>query len=211
MHPKKLLAYTVIIAVLILCAFFWQGKRAARELARAPEDAPVPAPFRQQPEQYKKPLPGKMGNLTASELAWVLRERLSLDLMLELAGGRSGVAAYNERRDLFNELAGQFEYMESDMNAALKLVESDREAIASRAVDDALAGENEIWRAQQFLRLRGLYLANPTGTMNRDTEYAVKMYQLQRNEPQTGVVSIKLLDTLKADYLRERSGKEILF
>lgn len=209
MLVKKLFAHTVIIAVLLLCAFFWQEKRVEQERARTSAGTPaVSVPIREQADRYKKPLSGKKGNLTASELAWMLRERISLGVMYDMIGEQRDAAAYNERKDRYNELAGHFEYLESDMAAAIKLVESDREAIVSEAANRALAAKNTIWKAQQLLHLRGLYLAKPTGKMDRNTSYAVKTYQLQRKEPQTGIVDEKLINALKRDYLREKSAEE---
>lgn len=211
MHAKKLISYTLIIVVLLLCAFFWQGRRVVQEQSRSPEDKTEALLSEKQIEQYKEPLPGKKGNLTASELAWVLRERLSLGVLSDMTGGQRGIKAYNERTSRYNEIAGSFEYLESDMISALLFVENNKEAILSEAVNDALAANNMIWNAQQLLRLRGLYLSSPTGRMNGDTGYAVKTYQLQRREPQTGVVDKNLLSALAADYLREKAKEEVAF
>lgn len=222
MSPKALAACVVII-LLLLGSFLWTEFLSPHWLSY-PEPGPsetegVGHPLPSSPvESYKKPAPDRKGNLTSSELAWALRERLTMNIWADLAEGARGAAAYNERTKRYNELVGRFEYTESDMWEALSRVESDRGKIASDAVDemmDACAPADRtarmIWKAQRFLRLRGLYLSSPTGRMDENTAYAVKMYQMQRRETQTGRVDQKLLEQLKQDYLREKRGVKIGF
>ena len=223
---KKALAFCVVIIVLMLGSFLWTEFLSPHGLtlpksSETPGDSPHPLPL-SAVELYKKPAPGRKGNLTPSELAWALREQLMLDIMADVVEGRSGVAMYNDRTAQYNELAGRFDYLEPDMRAALGRVENDREKIVSEAVDEALAASlpealrsdqaaASVWKAQLFLRLRGLYLSKPTGRMDGDTAYAVKTYQMHRKESQTGKVDENLLARLKADYLYGKRGTKIGF
>jgi len=211
MLAKKIAAYAVIIALLFVGALFWQRMRASRESAEVSVAAEIPEAGAAHGEGYRRPVPGRLGNFTAPEIAWALREKFSLDVMADLIEGQERVSMYNERTRVYNELAGSFEYLESDMRAALARVEADRDAIASAAVDDALVGTGDVWRAQLFLRLRGLYLSDPSGRMDDATAYAVKNYRSQRREPTTSAVDGSLLRALKADYLRGKRGIAIGF
>ena len=223
---RKALAVCVVIIVLMLGSFLWTELLSPHGLtlpnpSATPGDSPHPLPA-STVELYKKPALDRKGNLTPSELAWILRERFALGIMADLVEGRSGVAIYNDRTTQYNELAGSFEYLEPDMGAAIGRVEDDRKEIASEAVDEALAASlpeavradkaaATIWKAQQFLRLRGLFLSKPTGRMDDDTAYAVKTYQMQRKEPQTGRIDENLLARLKTDYLYGKRGVKIGF
>lgn len=223
---RKAVAACVAVILLMLGSFLWTEFLSPNGLpvlepSENPEGIPHPLPL-PSVETYKKPVPGKKGNLTSSELAWALREQVALDVMADLVDGQNGIAMYNDRTTRYNELVGNVEYMESDMWAAVSRIESDREAIVSEAVDEALDASfpealradktaGRIWKAQLFLRLRGLYLSKPTGNMDDDTTYAVKAYQMQRKEPQTGRVDRKLLSQLKTDYLYGKRGMKIGF
>jgi|GEM_PF-4688819 len=211
MFVKKMTAYAVIIALLFVGALFWQRMRASRESAAVSVATETSETGAAHGEGYRRPVLGRLGNFTAPEIAWALREKFSLDVMADLIEGQERVSLYNERTRVYNELAGSFEYLESDMLAALARVEADRDAIASAAVDDALAGAGDVWKVQRFLQLRGLYLSNPSGRMDDATAYAVKNYRSQRREPATGNVDENLLRALKADYLRGKRGIAIGF
>ncbi len=223
---RKALAACVVVIVLMLGSFLWTELLSPHGMTLPNQtetsgDSPHPLPA-STAEIYKKPPAGGKGNLTASELAWALRERLTLDIMADLVEGRNGIALYNERTTQYNELAGNFHYLEQDMRVAQKRVEEDREKIASVAADEALAADVpdvirtdraavRIWTAQKLLRERGLYLSRPNGQADRDTIYAVKTYQMQRGEPQTGEIDDKLVAQLKADYLYGKRGMKIGF
>jgi hypothetical protein len=238
---KKFLLYGIVIFTLVLTSF------VAREVAEVWDrlDNPdryireTPAPRASSPapdtpntqKNFARPLPGERGAWSVPELAWILRERIELNVMEALVGdGDSSktpkpLEIYNGRVEEYNALASVIEYRERDMRAAEDLVEGEKAGIVRDAFDEALdmtmpervreardGGEaRDIWTVQKFLKIMGLYQGALSGSMDSATEYAVKMFQIGAGAPVTGRADAALAKSLRDLWIARNTPDRVGF
>jgi hypothetical protein len=206
---KKYLVYAIILAILSAAAVFLNELRMTREYAEHPEFAvkTAPQPAAASREEFKKP--AQSGLMDSSELAWMLRERIILDVWERIippdGAEREG---YNARVREYNNLAVAIEYRESAMNSAVSLVERSKGEIVRSAEDEAMsivmpenvkkdAGASAAWRVQQYLKLLGYYAGDITGKEDRKTTDAVKTFEIRTDSEPTGKIDESLAKELR--------------
>jgi hypothetical protein len=201
---KKFLAYVLVLLALAAAAVVAHEVQMANEVVRNPElfiggDAP-PAP--RDDAMFAKPSSGKRERMTVSELAWMLRESVSLGVIEPFAERGAALDAYNARISAYNERAAEIVYVDADMETARRRVTVSLDEIVGGAVDEALdaaadVGDGTIRRAQACLRVMGLYLSEPDGEWNDATAHAVRMFQAAIGVPVTGKADETLLEQLR--------------
>jgi hypothetical protein len=207
---KKFLAYSVIIIVLIAAAFFANEIMRLNEYGRHPEPergnggAPQAAP--RGGAAFAEP--ASSGPMNSSELSWMLREKLTLDVMERMVTGGFELEAYNDRARKYNSLAFSIEYRESDMLQAERAVQESKGEIAREAVASAIgmsmplkvrndARASVVWQVQKFLGMLGYYPGAADGTENDGTVSAVKMFEIRSGGPATGRIDERLAESLR--------------
>ncbi|MDR1132704.1 MAG: peptidoglycan-binding protein [Synergistaceae bacterium] len=205
---KKYLAYAIILAVLSAAAIFLNELRMAREYAEHPEYAlnttPSAAPADE--EEYAKPV--QSGLMDSPELAWMLRERIILDVWEPIVSDGTVLDRYNIRVKEYNALASTIEYKESAMNSAVSLVAGAKVEIVRSAEEEAMSlvmPENlkkdaraaVVWRVQKYLKLLGYYAGDVTGKEDRNTEAAVKTFEIRTDSEATGKIDETLANELR--------------
>jgi hypothetical protein len=209
---KKYLLYAIVLLVLALGALFTHKLFELRWYAENPEPtggsiqrARTPSP-RETETVFSRPS-GRVPMNTA-ELAWMLREKLALDIMERMAVGQAEIKAYNDRAGEYNRLSGSIEYRQSDMLAAERLVEGLKEDIVRETDAEAMSlaiplsaqGDDraqEVWRVQKYLKLLGYYPGEANGLENESTISAVKMFELKSGEDITGKIDERLSNALR--------------
>jgi hypothetical protein len=205
---KKYLAYAIILAVLSAAAIFLNELRMAREYAEHPEytlnTTPAAAPADE--EEYAKP--AQSGLMDSPELAWMLRERIILDVWEPIVSDGTVLDRYNVRVKEYNALATAIEYKESAMNSAVSLVEGAKVEIARSAEEEAMslvlpekikkdARAEIVWRVQKYLKLLGYYAGDVTGKEDGNTEAAVKIFEIRTDSEATGKIDETLANELR--------------
>ncbi|MDR3166171.1 MAG: peptidoglycan-binding protein [Synergistaceae bacterium] len=202
---KKYLAYAIILAVLSAVAVFLNELRVTREYAEHPEYAARTTPPPADGEEFKKP--ARSGLMNSAELAWMLRERMILDVTERMIpDGRE--LGYNARAREYNNLAAAIEYKESAMNSAASLVERSKAEIIRIAEDEAMslvmpeslkkdARASVVWRVQKYLKLLGYYAGDITGKEDRNTTAAVKTFEIRTDSEPTGKIDESLAKELR--------------
>jgi hypothetical protein len=211
-RAKKYLLYAVILLVLSGAALFAHEVLALRWYAENPETTAGVTP-RKPRAPYSAPgtdfsRPSGKNPMNTAELAWILRERIVLDVMERMAAGGAELAAYNERVREYNRMAGAIEYRESDMLAAERLVEGLKRDIVSEAdaeimsiaiplsvLNDARAFL--VWQVQKYLNLLGYYPGKANGEENEGTTSAVEMFELKSDVQITGKIDERLSEALR--------------
>jgi hypothetical protein len=145
--------------------------------------------------------------MDSARLAWMLREKIILDVMERMVTGGVELNVYNERVRKYNELAAAIEYKESEMAAAKRAVENMKGEIVRDAMTETIAlsmplkaqGDpmsGAVWRVQKYLSMLGYYPGRVDGVSNEGTVSAVKMFELKSDAPVTGRIDEKLADAL---------------
>ena len=158
--------------------------------------------------------------MNSSELAWILREKLTLDIMERMVTGGPELDEYNRRAREYNALAVTIEYKESDMTSARRLVEGMKIDITRDAVAEtmslampirAMSDQNidTVWRIQKLLSLFGYYAGAINGEENEGTVSAVKMYELKSGSPITGRIDKKLAETLTGSWIARNTPADV--
>lgn len=205
---KKALLYALIIAALVAASFIVNEVRLAKEAVRNPEafraGGGVDANRQPTAEIFSEPPAGKAERMTPSELAWMLRERITLDVMERFASRGRALDIYNERVAAYNARGGTIAYAESDMAEAKRRVERSLDLILGDAIDESLeismppdAPDRAIWTAQKYLGALSLFPAEPDGKPGDSTAHAVRMFQASVGVPVTGRVDEELLEQLR--------------
>jgi hypothetical protein len=206
---KKYLAYFAIIAALASGALIANALMKAREYGRDEYSAPD-APRASPGELFAKPRAS--GPMNAAELAWLMRERITLDVMERMVFGGLELDEYNRRVSEYNDLASSIEYRESDMSSAERVTGGAKLDIVSAAVDETMTltmplgirgdeSANVTWRAQKYLRALGYYPGPPDGKQNEGTLSAVKKFELWSDIPQTGRIDENLAGKLREAWI----------
>ena len=206
---KKYLLYAVILLVLVGAALFAHELLTLNWYIENPETggAPTLPALRPEPGAVFSRPSGK-GPMDAAELAWVLRERIVLDVMERMVSGGAELAAYNDRIREYNKLSGAIEYRGSDMLAAERLVEGLKGDIVREAEAETmslampLAVMNDerasiVWRVQKYLKLLGYYPGETNGRENDGTASAVKLFELKSGAEITGKIDERLGEALR--------------
>jgi hypothetical protein len=225
-NGKKLAAYLAVLMFLAAASLVAREVSLARQIVRNPElfvsgaeKSPPPSRAARESAPFTKPASESLEPMNASELAWVMRERLTLGVIGEFIGPGSDSSSYNDRIDEFNKAASVVRATESNIGAAKKRVMESRGKILSDAIDEAVAiaapkkleGDERaktVWEAQSYLRRLAIFLGQPDGAEGGDTVYAVKLYQMRKNMPQTGVIDDALLLALRSDYLGKKMRED---
>ena len=220
---RKFLAYFVTLALLVAAALVANEVRQTREVIRNPQVSTLSAP-RAAPtgdaENPSEPPAGKEKSWSVDDLAWALKERIVLDILEDFAASQPEIDAYNERVTAYNKRASLISYKESDMAAAVRLVESQKEEIVRAALREASAAPKlphgdaafeRVWRAQSYLRAMGYYLGTVDGEMNGDTEYAIMNYQVHIETGSTGTIDEALLLQLEESLTIRYTPEEVGF
>lgn len=222
---KKILLYAVILVALVGLSLSANEIRVKKEAKRNPEAfAPSDAPLfvARDAADYTMPPAGGSPRMKPSELAWMLREKLILDVMKEFAIYEPAVGKYNERTRRYNDRSTSIGYVEGEMKTAIRRVEAAREEIVRDAIemslDVAMPGEirakarsTQVWRAQMCMRVLGVYTRPPDGKMGDSVSYAVKIYQTRAGLAATGRVDDALLQQLKAAIAKKYAQQRIGF
>jgi hypothetical protein len=206
-NVKKYLLYAVILLILVGAALFAHELLTLRWRIENPDTADTPQAPRVEPGADFSRSSGK-GPMSAAELAWILRERIVLDVMERMVSGGAELAAYNDRIREYNRLSGAIEYRESDMLAAERLVEGQKGDIVREAEAETmslampLAVMNDdraslVWRVQKYLKLLGYYPGETNGRENDGTVSAVKMFELKSGAQITGKIDERLCEALR--------------
>jgi hypothetical protein len=221
---KKYLVYAVILAVLLAAAVFLNALRVAREYAEHPELAvktlPPAAPAGG--EEFKKPT--QSGLMVAPELAWMLRERIILDVWERVLADADGPERerYNARVREYNDLAVAIEYRESAMNFAVSLVERLKGEIVRSAEDETMslimpedvkkdARATVVWRVQKYLKLLGYHAGGVTGKNDRATVDAVKTFEIRTGSSVTGEIDESLGKELREIWISRNTPTSVGF
>jgi hypothetical protein len=160
--------------------------------------------------------------MNMSELSWLLRERIELDVMEEIATGSSAVDTYNDRVRDYNRLAAAIQYKDSDMKEAERLVESMKLDIVreaeSRAMELSLPSSvkgdpvsTAVWYVQKYLKLFGYYPGEANGVENEGTVSALKMYQIKKDVPVTGTIDEQSVSDLREQWLERKIPRYVGF
>jgi hypothetical protein len=205
---KKYLLYAIILVVLSATAIFLNEFRITREYAEHPELAAKTAPLSDTAggEKFKKP--AQSGLMDSPELAWILRERIILDVWESVISDGPEREAYNTRAMEYNNLAVAIEYRESAMNSAVILVERSKAEIVRSAEDEAMslvmpesvkkdASASAVWRVQKYLKLLGYHAGGVTGKEDRATSDAVKTFEIRTGSAATGKIDESLAKDLR--------------
>jgi hypothetical protein len=210
---KKYVVYAIILAVISAAAVFLNELRMAREYAEHPEFAVKPTPKPAAPaggEEFKKP--AQSGLMDAPKLAWMLRERMILDVWERMIADGLERERYNARAREYNDLAVAIEYRESAMNSAVSLVERSKGEMVRSAEDEAMSlvmPENVkkdarapvVWRVQKYLKLLGYHAGGVTGEEDRQTADAVKTFELRSGSEVTGKIDDFLAEELRGIWI----------
>ncbi|MDR0653316.1 MAG: peptidoglycan-binding protein [Synergistaceae bacterium] len=205
---KKYLAFAIILVILSAVAVFLNELRTAREYAEHPVyvgniASPSPPDDR---EEFRKPV--QSGLMDSRELAWMLRERIILDIWERIISDGPERDMYNARVREYNALAVAIEYRESAMNSAVSLVERSKAEIVRSAEDEAMslvmpgdikkdALASAVWRVQKYLRLLGYFAGDMTGKEDRNTTAAVKTFEIRAGSEPTGKIDESLAEELR--------------
>jgi hypothetical protein len=207
---KKYIVYAIILAVLSAAAIFINELRTAREYAEHPEfasgAAQLSVPATESREEFRKP--AQSGLMDSPELAWMLRERIILDIWERIIQDGPEREGYNARVREYNNLAVAIEYRESAMNSAVSLVERLKNETVRSAEDEAMSlviPENvkkaprasAVWRVQKYLKLLGYHAGDVTGKEDRNTADAVKTFELRTGSELTGKIDEPLAQELR--------------
>jgi hypothetical protein len=204
---KKYLAYAVIMIVLAGAALFVSEIREADEYTRHPESVQsgAVAVRPRTGEVFAKP--GGDGPRSSAELAWILREKIALDVMERMVTGGIELDVYNDRVREYNRLSSNVEYRESDMAAAERAVQDKKGGIVRETVSETIAlsmplktrndGQaNVVWRVQKYLALLGYYPGRINGEENEGTISAVKMFEIRSDAEESGKIDERLAGVL---------------
>ena len=188
------------------------------EATQRPTPAAAPVSATVAEESFVKP--HSSGRMNSSQLAWMLREKIVLDIMERMVSGGPELEAYNMRVREYNALAAAIEYKESEMASAFRLVEEmkgdiTRDAVMEtitlampiKAMADSKVGT--IWRAQKFLSLFGYYPVVIDGEENDGTLSAVKMYELKSDKPITGRIDESLAEDLAESWITRNTPRDV--
>jgi hypothetical protein len=228
---KKSAIYAFIIALLAAAAFVVNEVRMTRDVMENPKlfvggvNAGTASPPAENAEKFLIPrdVPtGSSSRLSASELAWLLRERIILDVLQDFADRGGPLDSYNDRVRAYNELAGVVEYKEGDMRTAELRVEEIKERVVEDAMDEALersmppdirsgGGSAVIWTAQKLLSAEGFYLGEPDGREGGPTAHAARMFQTASGADPGGAIDSALVSRLRAAYIRRRTPASVGF
>lgn len=211
----KLLAYSSIIVFLVAAGLIAGNVMQTRDAAPS-RGASVSG----NAKLLSLPDAGKNAVWSVSDLAWVLEERIVLDVMEAFASAQEDVEEYNERVLRYNDRASAIVYRDSEMEEAVRLVEAKKAEIVRSAVLEASSapkiphGDEEfetIWRAQSCLAAIGFYLGRVDGRMDGDTEYAIMSYQVDIGLEPTGTLDGDLLSRLEEGLLARYTPEEVGF
>jgi hypothetical protein len=221
---KKYLVYAVILAVLSAAAVFLNELRVAREYAEHPELAaktPPPAATAGR-DEFKKP--AQSGLMDAPELAWMLREQITLDIWERVISDTDGpeVGKYNARAREYNDLAVAIEYRESAMNSAVTLVERSKDEIVRSAEDEAMslvmpenvkkdARASTVWRVQKYLKMLGYHAGGVTGKEDRAATDAVTTFEIRTGFAATGKIDESLAKELREIWISRNTPVTVGF
>jgi hypothetical protein len=221
---KKLLAYLVILLLLIAAVIVVWHVSETRRLLSHPDafvydENPSPADFLPRPSSsdapFVKPVISAGEPMDVSELAWMIRERITLGVIGDFMAGGSGASAYNDRAREYNRMASSMLATDSSASAAEKragglhaeiIADALREAFEIAMPERAKADPKmaAVWKTQSFLRLLSIYAGRPNGIEDDETAYAIKTYQLRAGKSQTGRVDEALLAELRSLYVRRK-------
>ena len=216
---KKMFVYAVLLAALAGTAFVVHEVRMANEVVRHPElfTGGGASPTLREEAAFAKPPPGKRERMTASELAWMLKESIELDVLGPFATRGGALDAYNARTRAYNERAETITFVDVDMAAAKRRVEVSLDEIVHGAIDGALAasmpdtGDRTVRTAQTYLRAMGLYPSEPDGRESGETAHAVRTFQMATGLPVTGEIDEKLLGHLRDALAKKLRPEKIGF
>ncbi|MDR1917236.1 MAG: peptidoglycan-binding protein [Synergistaceae bacterium] len=226
---KKFLIYTVVISFLILASYIVNEVREVRYMIQNPDvyvkNARAPLDVASASGDFVRPDAARRGVWSAPELAWLLRERIKLDVMEKLVDRGESLGSYNDMVEEYNILARIIEYRERDMKRAEDLVEERKTDIVSDALDESmnmmmpervkLASSNErsrtIWSAQKYLHLMGLYQGALSGEENDETKYAIKTFQIGASLPVDGLADEELVSHLRTLWITRNTPSKVGF
>jgi hypothetical protein len=220
---KKYLAYFVIIAALVAAALLVSKLRELDARALHPDSPGAETAGANRPERgaiFTKP--AESGRMSSSELAWMLREKVALDVMERMVSGGNELDAYNARSSEYNELASAVAYSEGDMAAAVRVVEAAKGEIVSEAIDEAMAlatpesvsGDSSAgatWRAQKYLSVMGYYPGPVDGKENKTTSDAIKKLEIKAGVPATGRADESLAEKLREAWITQNIPQSVSF
>lgn len=225
MRAKKFAAYVAVLIVLAAVSFVVGEVRTTWDVVRNPDvrtGGSEPIPRSATSSDFVVPQAGAERNMSASELAWLLRERIVLDVWEDFTERDQGRELYNERVRAYNEHAAVISYHDSDMRVAEARVERMKRDIVEDAVAEATQAlmpqeiqndtrAREVWRAQKYLYMAGSYHKRPSGREDEETAYAVKLYQTRAGVDATGRIDEALLSHLEEAYLAKRTPASVGF
>jgi hypothetical protein len=226
-NVKKLIAYAAILAVIAGAVLVVMEVSLTRQAVRnpglfatePPDGRPSPRQPRDEPLFVKPPARGE-DPLSPSEVAWVLRERVALDVIGDFMTRGADASAYNERIREYNGMASSIRASDNALSTAKRRVielkgeiveESLREAMeiaAPRQIKGDTRAET-VWEAQTYLRKLGVFSGRPDGVSGGDTDYAVRTFQIRAGMEITGEIDDKLLSRLRADYAEKKVREDI--
>ncbi|MDR1965156.1 MAG: peptidoglycan-binding protein [Synergistaceae bacterium] len=223
---KKYLILAAIAIILAVAAFWLHEIRTMREYIEHPEL--ILRTGEAQPQRappcggFARPAAERSGPMGAPELAWMLRERIALDVMEAIAEGGAELEVYNGRVRDYNELAASIEYREGELRTAVRLVEEAKGEIVRDAESEMLAiamppetkkdeRASTVWRVQKYLKMLGYYPNAPDGREGEGTVSAVKTFQVRSNSPPTGVIDEELAQALRALWMSRVTPAQVGF
>ncbi|MDR1884977.1 MAG: peptidoglycan-binding protein [Synergistaceae bacterium] len=209
-NSKKLIAYAAAIIILLCASVVTFAVMTTRDVIRNPGDfvsRPVASTASRLGEDFSMPPAGAEGRMNASELAWMLRERIVMDVMEPFAMRGPALESYNERVRAYNDRARAIAYVDSDMNAAKRMVEERKGEIVRETINAALKlsmppdvsgdeSSQRLWTVQMLLRALAIYPDEPSGRESDGTAYAIKSYETAIGLPPTGTVDDALVSRL---------------
>lgn len=221
---KKVFAYLAVLLLLVAASVVVNDWRVERELEENPDllaggEGGTPRDDR----DYAMPPPGPLGRpMFVSELAWMLRERMALDVLEDFADEGAALEAYNERVAAYNQRAVEIEYRAGELLTAEKRVDAEKGRIVADALDEGLrlampdewrgnAAAARIWTVQKFLKLLGFYAGRVTGRTSATTEMAIRLYLERTGDAWSGSVDDALAGRLRNDYLAARTPERVGF
>jgi len=205
---KKTAIYAVIIAALVAASMFAGELRSINYDAERQTGArPAPRGSARSGE-FIRPPEERNGPMSEPELAWLMRERITLDVMEGVVTGGGALDAYNDRARGYNRLAAAIQYKESDMASAERAVNSMKRVLVSGALDEAMlmcmpdtalrdGRVAIIWRAQKYLKMFGYYPGEADGRENESTASALKLFLMRQGLPDAGIIDEALVSSLR--------------
>lgn len=137
-QPRKK-GFSKLLLIVGIIFFIWIFSRDSSESSKQRSSSTssntntvVTAP--QQGNRFEKPPYGNNNTFTVSQLRWILREGIRIDVMRPRIRSKKAEVEFNKMVDIFNSCGAQGHYYERDMKIAKKDVESLRKMIEKDAI-----------------------------------------------------------------------------